>query len=88
MKLEIHPQFKKSYTNRITNNAKLAKKVSDRLKLFQEDPSDPLLKDHALSGEKSHLRAFWITGDMRIVYLPVSGEHVLLLDIGSHNQVY
>lgn len=88
MKTELHPQFIKSYNKRVAKNIKLVKKVSERLKLFNEDPTNPLLKDHVLSGKKSHLRAFWITGDIRIVYLPISNEHALLLDIGSHNQVY
>lgn len=88
MNIEPHPQFTKSYKKRIVKNAKLAKKVAQRIALFQEDSSNPLLRDHALVGKKSHLRAFWITGDIRIVYLPVSKEEVIFLDIGSHNQVY
>lgn len=88
MNTEFHPQFRKSYKKRIANNAKLVKKVAERIKLFQEDPTNPLLKDHGLTGEKSHPRAFWVTGDIRIVYLPVSEDEVIFLDIGSHNQVY
>lgn len=88
MKIELHPQFKKSYKKRIGNNAKKVKKVAERLALFQEDPTNPLLKDHALTGEKSQLRAFWVAGDIRIVYKPISDKKIILLDIGSHNQVY
>lgn len=32
-------------------------------------------------------RAFWITGDIRVVYR-VRGDTVYFLDIGTHNQVY
>ena len=88
MNVNLHPQFVKSYDNRIGKNSKLVKKVSERLRLFREDSSNPLLKDHILTGKKSHLRAFWITGDIRIVYLPLGKNEVLLIDIGSHNQVY
>ena len=88
VKTEIHPQFTKSYKKRIANNVKLIKKVSDRIDLFKADPKNRLLKDHALSGKKSNLRAFWVSGDIRVVYLPVSTDRALLLDIGSHNQVY
>lgn len=88
MKIELHPQFKKSYKNRIKNNIKLSVKVSDRIALFRKDHSNTLLKDHALVGKKSHLRAFWITGDIRITYLPISDTEVIFIDIGSHNQVY
>lgn len=88
MKIELHPQFRKSYKKRIALNAKKVKRVADRLKLFEEDPTNPLLKDHALTGEKSQLRAFWVSGDIRIVYQPSRDSSVTLLDIGSHNQVY
>jgi len=47
-----------------------------------------LLKDHPLTGKKQGLRAFSITGDVRIVYHFVSDDFVEFLDIGSHNQVY
>lgn len=88
MNINLHPQFTKSYDKRIRKNIKLVKKVSERIAFFQEDPNHPLLKDHALIGEKSHLRAFSITGDIRIVYLPVSKDEVIFFDIGNHNQVY
>ncbi len=88
MIIELHPQFEKAYKKRVAINAKLVKKTTERLALFQSDRAHPLLKDHALTGDKSHLRAFWITGDVRIVYQPVADDHVLFLDIGSHNQVY
>lgn len=88
MQTELHPQFVKSYRKRIAKNKKLTEKVSERIDLFKADPKNPLLRDHALTGKKSHLRAFWINGDVRIVYLPVSNEHAVLIDIGSHNQVY
>jgi len=47
-----------------------------------------LLQDHRLSGAKKDLRAFSITGDIHIVYLPISDIEVIFMDIGSHNQVY
>ena len=85
---ELHSQFIKSYRKRIAKDAKLTIKVSEKLDLFRKDFTNSLLKDHPLTGKKSHLRAFWITGDIRIVYQPISVGKVLLLDIGSHNQVY
>ena len=88
MKIDLHPNYKKSYKKRVVNNLKLTLKTTERVKLFQQDPANPVLKDHQLQGEKSSLRAFWITGDIRIVYLPVSKDYAIFLDIGSHNQVY
>ena len=88
MKIELHPDFKKSYKKRISNNPKLVLKAAQRINLFQENSDDPILRDHQLKGSKNNLRAFSITGDIRIVYLEISEEHIILLDIGTHNQVY
>ena len=48
MIIERHPSFKRAYKKRIAKNAKLVEKVSDRLKLFANDPNDVMLKDHSL----------------------------------------
>ncbi|MFH1392555.1 MAG: type II toxin-antitoxin system mRNA interferase toxin, RelE/StbE family [bacterium] len=88
MIIELHPRFKKYYKKRIVHNAKLVKQTKKRIALFQSNPHCPLLKNHSLSGKKTDLRAFSITGNIRIVYFPVSKNHVLFLDIGTHNQVY
>jgi len=88
MKIERHPNFKKSYKKRIANNPQLVKKTEERIILFQNDRTDPILKDHQLTGARNAFRAFRVTGDIRIIYLPVSGDHIILIDIGTHNQVY
>lgn len=88
MKIERHPSFKKAYKKRIARDKKLVAQTLERIVLFQQNPKHPLLKDHGLTGAKRQLRAFWVTGDIRIVYYQVSQDHVILLDIGSHNQVY
>lgn len=88
MKIERHPNFKKSYKKRIANNPQLVKKTEDRIKLFQKDQTSPILQDHNLTGARREFRAFSITGDIRIVYFQVYRDHIILLDIGTHNQVY
>ncbi len=88
MKVELHPAFKKSYKKRILNNPKLDTKTASRLKLFQKNPTNPILNDHQLTGSKNNFRSFSVTGDIRIVYMRVSKNHVILLNIGTHNQVY
>lgn len=88
MKINFHPQFKKSYQKRIINNPKLRAKVIERINIFQQDPQNPLLKNHSLVGTHFGHRAFWVTGDIRIIYEQISDSETLFLDIGSHNQVY
>ena len=88
MKIEIHPSFKKAYKKRILNNPKLLLKMTQGIKLFQDNSNNPILNNHGLKGSKKSLKAFSITSDIRIVYLKVSEDHVILLNIGTHNQVY
>ncbi|MEK7559455.1 MAG: type II toxin-antitoxin system mRNA interferase toxin, RelE/StbE family [Patescibacteria group bacterium] len=88
MKIELHPDFKKSYRKRIKNNSKLVTKTKDRIEIYRENPSNSILKDHALKGSGNSIRAFSITGDFRIIYKRISKDHILFLDIGTHNQVY
>ena len=45
------------------------------------------LNDHGLVGKKLGLRAFAMSGDIRIVYAETEEAYVFL-DVGSHNQVY
>lgn len=88
MIIRLHPNFKKSYKNRIVSNPKLAAKTEERIKLFQADSSSQILKDHSLKGARKNFRAFSITGDIRIIYSPATKDLVIFLDIGTHNQVY
>ena len=88
MKIERHLNFKKSYKKQIAKNAQFVKKLEERIILFQTDPTNSILRDHKLSGEKNAFRAFSVTGDIRIIYLRISKDHVILLDIGTHSQVY
>ncbi len=88
MKIRLYRGFKKAYKLRIVSDKQLVTKTAQRIALFKSDPKNPTLKDHGLIGAKKELRAFSITGDIRLVYLPVSKEEVIFIDIGSHNQVY
>lgn len=87
MKLLRHKNFRKNFKKRISHNKKLVKKFEERVSIFIKDPGNPLLKDHQLTGELKDYRAFWVGGDIRVVY-KVKGDDLELYDIGSHNQVY
>ncbi len=88
MKVKLHHLFEKSYKNRISPTKNLVFQTEERIALFKIDPKNSLLKDHGLTGAKKRLRAFSVTGNIRIVYLPISDTEVVFIDIGSHNQVY
>ncbi|MBI5620956.1 type II toxin-antitoxin system mRNA interferase toxin, RelE/StbE family [Candidatus Gottesmanbacteria bacterium] len=88
MTIERHPNFKRTYKKRIATDAKLVKKTRNRIQIFMDNPKHPLLRDHALKGGKEGLRAFSVTGDIRITYRRTNENEAEFLDIGTHNQVY
>ena len=88
MKVLLHRQFKKSFKKRIAPNPKPVARFTNRLMLFIEDYAHPELRTHDLVGKKIHLKAFSITGDIRVVYIQEEEDVVLFLDIGTHSQVY
>jgi len=88
MEPRYHARFLKHYQKRIFPNLALRLQFEQRLALFLQDPQNPLLKDHPLKGRKQGARAFSLSGDYRVVYSRISASEVLLLDVGTHNQVY
>ena len=87
MKAHFHTSFQKFFVKRIQPQKRLARKFDERFKLFTMNPQNPLLNDHPLKGEKESMRAFSITGDIRIIYY-IDHETAYFVDIGTHNQVY
>lgn len=63
-------------------------KFSERLLLFLKNPKHLFLKDHALKGDLHGRRSFSVTGDVRVIYRKLDQHTILLLRVGSHNQVY
>ena len=82
------PGFKRIYKKKVKNNSELKKKFWDAIKLFIEDPFNPQLRTHKLTGKLSGLWAFSVSYDCRVIFKFIKGDEVLLIDIGSHDEVY
>lgn len=88
MTIALSRSFLKAYTKRIRDNDKLDRQYTRRVDLYKTNPANPVLNDHPLKGNKFGLRAFSVTGDVRIIYRRNSENEVEFLDIGTHAQVY
>lgn len=88
MEIRKTKTFRKLYSRRIVAGSLLEKRFQQRVTQFLADRTDPILHDHSLVGQESGLRAFSITGDMRVVYYELVLGVFVFVDIGSHNQVY
>lgn len=64
----------------------------ERYKIFLDDPFNPRLNNHHLSGQLNKYRSINITGDWRALYLEeldANGDEVIIFEIlGTHSQLY
>ncbi len=84
MKINFHKSFKKQYKKL---SPKIQKLFQKRFEIFQEDPFDCLLKNHALAGKYKSCRSINVSGDVRAVYTIDEGE-IKFLSIGTHGELY
>jgi len=80
--------FKRAFKRKIKGNAVLEARFWERLEIFQNNPFDQRLRTHKLSGRLKDLWSFSIEYDLRVVFSFLEGDRVLLVDIGSHEEVY
>lgn len=60
----------------------------ERLFLFEQDPYERKLRNHALKGRWVGYRSIDVSGDLRALYY-VDGEKIVIFAfIGTHSQLY
>lgn len=86
MIIRFHKTFDKRY---VKLSAKLQVKVDHAVSVFQQNPFHPDLENHHLSGSMKGKRAFAVTGSYRVIFEEYEKYTiVLMLDVGTHPQVY
>jgi len=66
----------------------LIKIFENKLTLFVDNPFHISLKTHSLSGNLKECWAFSITYEQRLIFKFISDDKVLLIDVGTHDEVY
>lgn len=67
----------------------LRSRIAETLSQLADDPFQPSLRLHALSGKLQGLQAVSLTYSYRITLtLQITEHEILLFDIGSHDEVY
>ncbi len=56
--------------------------------LFSLNIFDPRLRTHKLTGKLEGLWVFSIDNDSRIIFRFLERDEILLIDLGSHDEVY
>lgn len=86
MQIRFHKNFEKRFRK---FPEKIKKKIRDSLEKFSKNPLNPLLKNHPLFGKLEGKSAFSASGDLRIIFEEYDNYIlVIMLDVGTHNQVY
>ena len=86
MIVELHRDFKKQLRKL---SPKLQARVYEVLELFERNPFARELENHPLSGKMRSKRAISVTGSYRIIFIEERNYYyVLMLDVGTHPQVY
>ena len=86
MKIIFRKKFIKNYTKLPLSDRK---NIDATINLFELNPHDKKLRNHSLSGEMHGLRSISAGFDLRIIFQEFKDYTVVvMIRLGSHNQVY
>ena len=85
MRIEFHRTFTKRYRK---VPFKVARQFDERLRIFEANPSHPVLNNHPLTGDRKGQWSINITGDWRAIYLFRGEDTVIFVDIDTHGNLY
>jgi len=90
MKIEIgfSSSFKRAFKKRIIIDKEIEKLLWKRMETFKKNIYDPSLKTHKLSGVLEGLWSFSINHEIRVIFKFLDNHKVLLIDVGTHEEVY
>lgn len=90
--ISFDSSFKRAYKALLRKRPALQPKVESVLQLLASDPFEASLQTHKLKGQLAGSWACTVEYDCRIVFDFVkrleTNEEILLIDIGSHDEVY
>ncbi len=85
MRIETHKQYDKTWAKL---NHKQQLRVLVALKLFMSDPYNSHLRLHQLKGRYYPQYSISAGGNLRVHYLAVDDNTVVLMIVGTHPQLY
>lgn len=83
----------RAFKKAVRRRPELQAKAKETLRLLADDPFNPTLRTHKLKGELTGAWACMVDYDYRILFEFVKNqeygeEEILLLTIGTHDEVY
>ncbi len=88
IEIAFSSSFKRAFKRRVAGNSERENTFRTKIELFKNNPFEPSLKTHKLSGKLKDYWSFSIEYDLRIIFYFSDKEKVVLVDIGTHKEVY
>ena len=91
--LVFSSSFKRAFKTTIKRRPDFKPKIEAKLRLLATNPFDPILRSHKLKGKLLGAWACSVEYDCRIVFSfahnsETKEEEIILIDIGTHDEVY
>ncbi|NEO73600.1 type II toxin-antitoxin system mRNA interferase toxin, RelE/StbE family [Moorena sp. SIO3H5] len=91
--LIVTSSFKRAFKAIIKRQPNLKPKIEGKLRLLADNPYNPILRTHKLKGKLSGAWACSVEYDCRLIFNfeqnpDTLEEEILLIDIGTHDEVY
>ncbi len=87
IKIAFSSSFKRAFKHRIAGNDGREERFRAKLEVFKDNPFEPSLKTHKLSGKLKDYWSFSIEYNLRIIFYFAEKE-IVFVDIGTHKEVY
>ncbi len=89
-KIETLPKFNKKFSKLIKKNPSIKEKFIKFITILATDPQYPSLKSHQVNSPSfGKVWSSWLHEDLRVLWQYENDKIIiLLLDIGSHDEVY
>ena len=88
IEVSFSASFKRAFKKKIKAKPDLEIKFWKKLDLFTQEPFNSGLRTHKLSGKLKDLWSFAVEYDVRVIFYFTDSGNAVLIDIGSHDQVY
>jgi len=88
IKILYDPSFKRAYKKRIDAGSEREARFRSKLGMFMNDPFDSSLRTHKLAGKLKDYWSFSIEYDLRVIFYFEDAETAVLVDLGTHDEVY
>ena len=88
IEIAFSSSFKRAFRKRVQGKVGLEARFWERVAIFQNNPFDPRIRAHKLSGQLKDLWSFSVEYDVRVIFSFIEDGKALFIDIGTHKEVY